>query len=66
MICVGSDIICVYVLYYIYIYIYIYIYRGGLILSNDAALGKKIDSAVFPGLQAHKNTRAGKNTPAMS
>lgn len=25
--------------------------RGGLILSNDAALGKKIDSAVFPGLQ---------------
>jgi glycine hydroxymethyltransferase len=25
--------------------------RGGLILSNDAALGKAIDSAVFPGLQ---------------
>ena len=25
--------------------------RGGLILSNDAKLGKKIDAAVFPGLQ---------------
>ena len=25
--------------------------RGGLILSNDAAIGKKINSAVFPGLQ---------------
>ena len=25
--------------------------RGGMILSNDAALGKKINSAVFPGLQ---------------
>ncbi len=25
--------------------------RGGIILSNDAALGKKINSAVFPGLQ---------------
>ena len=25
--------------------------RGGLILSNDLKLGKKIDSAVFPGLQ---------------
>ena len=25
--------------------------RGGLILSNDKALGKKINSAVFPGLQ---------------
>jgi glycine hydroxymethyltransferase len=25
--------------------------RGGMILSNDEALGKKIDSAVFPGLQ---------------
>lgn len=25
--------------------------RGGLILSNDAAIGKKIDSAIFPGLQ---------------
>ncbi|WP_428393953.1 serine hydroxymethyltransferase [Lichenicoccus sp.] len=25
--------------------------RGGLILSNDAALGKKLNSAVFPGLQ---------------
>ena len=25
--------------------------RGGLILSNDPAIGKKIDSAVFPGLQ---------------
>jgi glycine hydroxymethyltransferase len=25
--------------------------RGGLILSNDVALGKKINSAVFPGLQ---------------
>jgi len=25
--------------------------RGGLILSNDDALGKKINSAVFPGLQ---------------
>ncbi|WP_246050494.1 serine hydroxymethyltransferase [Asticcacaulis tiandongensis] len=25
--------------------------RGGLILSNDEALGKKINSAVFPGLQ---------------
>jgi glycine hydroxymethyltransferase len=25
--------------------------RGGLILSNDPKLGKKIDSAVFPGLQ---------------
>lgn len=25
--------------------------RGGLILTNDAALAKKIDSAVFPGLQ---------------
>ncbi|MGE5566316.1 MAG: serine hydroxymethyltransferase [Parcubacteria group bacterium] len=25
--------------------------RGGLILSNDADLGKKINSAVFPGLQ---------------
>ncbi len=25
--------------------------RGGLILANDAALGKKINSAVFPGLQ---------------
>ena len=25
--------------------------RGGMILSNDARLGKKIDSAVFPGIQ---------------
>ena len=25
--------------------------RGGLILTNDEELGKKIDSAVFPGLQ---------------
>ena len=25
--------------------------RGGMILTNDAALGKKINSAVFPGLQ---------------
>lgn len=25
--------------------------RGGMILSNDAAIGKKINSAVFPGLQ---------------
>lgn len=25
--------------------------RGGMILSNDADLGKKLDSAVFPGLQ---------------
>lgn len=25
--------------------------RGGIILSNDKALGKKINSAVFPGLQ---------------
>ncbi|NNG04083.1 MAG: serine hydroxymethyltransferase [Inquilinus sp.] len=25
--------------------------RGGLILSNDPALGKKINSAIFPGLQ---------------
>ncbi len=25
--------------------------RGGLIISNDLALGKKINSAVFPGLQ---------------
>jgi len=25
--------------------------RGGIILSNDAELGKKINSAVFPGLQ---------------
>jgi glycine hydroxymethyltransferase len=25
--------------------------RGGMILSNDAKLGKKLDSAVFPGLQ---------------
>jgi glycine hydroxymethyltransferase len=25
--------------------------RGGLILSNDEAIGKKINSAVFPGLQ---------------
>ncbi len=25
--------------------------RGGMILSNDAALGKKINSAVFPGMQ---------------
>jgi len=25
--------------------------RGGVILSNDAALAKKIDSAVFPGIQ---------------
>ena len=25
--------------------------RGGLILTNDVALGKKINSAVFPGLQ---------------
>ncbi|RZI46672.1 serine hydroxymethyltransferase [Candidatus Finniella inopinata] len=25
--------------------------RGGIILSNDVALGKKINSAVFPGLQ---------------
>ncbi|MGB0844921.1 MAG: serine hydroxymethyltransferase, partial [Alphaproteobacteria bacterium] len=25
--------------------------RGGMILSNDAALGKKLNSAVFPGLQ---------------
>jgi glycine hydroxymethyltransferase len=25
--------------------------RGGMILSNDEALGKKINSAVFPGLQ---------------
>jgi len=25
--------------------------RGGMILSNDASLGRRIDSAVFPGLQ---------------
>src|SRR6202040_1447974 len=25
--------------------------RGGMVLSNDAELGKKINSAVFPGLQ---------------
>jgi glycine hydroxymethyltransferase len=25
--------------------------RGGMVLSNDEALGKKINSAVFPGLQ---------------
>ena len=25
--------------------------RGGMILSNDAKLGKKVDAAVFPGLQ---------------
>jgi glycine hydroxymethyltransferase len=25
--------------------------RGGMILGNDGAIGKKIDSAVFPGLQ---------------
>ncbi|GIR97337.1 MAG: hypothetical protein CM15mP100_5570 [Alphaproteobacteria bacterium] len=25
--------------------------RGGIILSNDESLGKKINSAVFPGLQ---------------
>lgn len=25
--------------------------RGGMILANDAALGKKLNSAVFPGLQ---------------
>ena len=25
--------------------------RGGLILTNDAGMAKKIDSAVFPGLQ---------------
>ena len=25
--------------------------RGGMILTNDAALGRRIDSAVFPGLQ---------------
>lgn len=25
--------------------------RGGMILSNDLSLGKKIDSAIFPGLQ---------------
>ncbi len=25
--------------------------RGGMILSNDLELGKKINSAVFPGLQ---------------
>ncbi|HSK41108.1 MAG TPA: serine hydroxymethyltransferase [Arenibaculum sp.] len=25
--------------------------RGGVVLSNDAAIGKKINSAVFPGLQ---------------
>ena len=25
--------------------------RGGMVLTNDAALAKKIDSAVFPGLQ---------------
>src|SRR4026209_2326450 len=25
--------------------------RGGMILSNDSELGKKINSAVFPGLQ---------------
>src|SRR6202000_2419622 len=25
--------------------------RGGMILSNDADLGKKINSAIFPGLQ---------------
>lgn len=25
--------------------------RGGLILSNDVALGKKLNSAIFPGLQ---------------
>jgi glycine hydroxymethyltransferase len=25
--------------------------RGGLILANDAAIGKKIDAALFPGLQ---------------
>ncbi len=26
--------------------------RGALILTNDAALAKKINSAVFPGIQA--------------
>ncbi|MFK5073525.1 serine hydroxymethyltransferase, partial [Klebsiella pneumoniae] len=25
--------------------------RGGMVLTNDEALAKKIDSAVFPGLQ---------------
>ena len=25
--------------------------RGGMVLSNDAAMGKKMDSAMFPGLQ---------------
>ena len=25
--------------------------RGGMILSNDAAIGKKLNSAIFPGLQ---------------
>src|SRR6185312_14275037 len=25
--------------------------RGGMVLSNDADIGKKINSAVFPGLQ---------------
>lgn len=25
--------------------------RGGMVLSNDAAIGKKINSAVFPGIQ---------------
>jgi glycine hydroxymethyltransferase len=36
--------------------------RGGLILANDAVIGKKIDAALFPGLQgsAMLHTIAGK------
>ncbi len=26
--------------------------RGGMILTNDEALAKKLNSAIFPGLQA--------------
>jgi len=36
--------------------------RGGLILADEAALGKKFDSALFPGVQgsAHLHTMAAK------
>jgi glycine hydroxymethyltransferase len=36
--------------------------RGGLLLTNDAAMAKKIDAAIFPGMQGslHPNTIAAK------
>lgn len=36
--------------------------RGGLLLTNDAQLARKIDSAIFPGMQGslHPNTIAAK------